>query len=1124
MHWTRGFFGIIIDPTVWRARMDVAAWLRDLGLGQYVGRFRENEIEADVLPELTEADLEKLGLPLGPRKRILKAIASLGEAPKTSGTESLALSPKDAAERRQLTVMFCDLVGSTALSARLDPEDMRHVIRGYQDACSGVVARYDGFLAKFMGDGILAYFGFPRAHEDDAERAVRAGLEIAGVVRTLKTRAIEKLQVRVGIATGLVVVGDLVGQGAAQEQAVVGDTPNLAARLQGVALPGQVVIAEATRRLLGDVFDIAHLGGQSLKGIAGQPSAYGVISERIAESRFEARASGAMSNMVGRDHELALMLERWKQAKAGEGQLVLLSGEAGIGKSRLARGMIDAVSSETHVRVSYQCSPYHADSPLYPMIQQLAFAAGIKPDDDNDDKLDRLEKVLVGAESDRPLFAALLGLQTEGRYGALSWTPQQQRARTLQALVNQLVELSRGKPVLFVLEDAHWIDATTLELIDLCLDRVASARVLMLVTTRPTFQHGFGGHPIVTKLALNRLGRDQIASIVNRLTNGKMLPGELLGIIAAKTDGVPLFVEEITKTVLESGELRETTAAYQLTGPLSRLSIPSTLYDSLMARLDRLQPVKEVAQTAACIGRDFDYRLLKAVSPLDDAALQDALERLTSAELIFRRGAPPDSTYIFKHALVRDAAYENLLKTRRQTIHAKLVEVLEVIGAAAPELLAHHATAAGMTEPAVRYWLKAGEQAAARFANKEAVSHLKTGIGLLGSTLEVAEKPRLDLDLHSALASVLMVTQGYGSDEVGRISTRSIELCRQVGDEATLATVLWQAWLFNWTRADHVAATAFAQELEDRMSDTVDPAARLAADVALGLSLFAVGKPLEARAKLDQAVRTYSRLKGGPVAYRYGMEVGAVAHGYRAWCLGMLGYPEQAIEGKAVLLEVLERIKHPFTLARGLNYCSMISVVQRDWRGALQFADRAIQVAREYDLQMVSAIGLAMRGLARATVEPSATSSAEIRDALDDYRRTGARFHVPFLLSLFAEASLVRKDWDDGMSAISEALSLIEETGERHVLPEVYRIRGDLLIHSKKGDPEADYLKALELARLQGTRLFELRAAKSLAQLWAAQQKRAEARDLLIPIYEWFTEGFNTSDLKSAKEQMERLA
>ena len=1102
--------------------MDVGAWLRGLGLGQYEGTFRESEIEADVLPELTETDLEKLGLPLGPRKRLIKAIANLGAAQGKSDAETLVPPLEDAAERRQLTVMFCDLAGSTALSARLDPEDMRQVIRAYQNACSGAVARYDGFVAKFMGDGILAYFGFPRAHEDDAERAVRAGLEIVDAIGLLKTSAIDKLQVRIGIATGLVVVGDLVGRGAAQEQAVVGDTPNLAARLQGIASPGQVVLAESTRRLLGDVFDITDLGGQTFKGIVGQPSAYGVIGERIAESRFEARVSGAMSNMVGRDHELALMLERWKQAKAGEGQLVLLLGEAGIGKSRLTRGMIDAVSAEAHIRVSYQCSPYHSDSPLYPVVQQLAFAAGIGPDDDNDDKLDRLEKVLVGAEGDRALLAALLGLQTEGRYGTLSLTPQQQRARTLQALVNQLVSLSRGKPVLFVLEDAHWIDATTLELVDLCLDHVASARVMMLVTARPTFQHGFGGHPIVTKLALNRLGRDQISSIVNRLTNGKTLPGELLDVIAAKTDGVPLFVEEITKSVLESGELRETASAYELAGALSRLTIPSTLYDSLMARLDRLQPVKEVAQTAACIGRDFDYRLLKAISPLEDAALQDALERLTGAELIFRRGVPPDATYVFKHALVRDAAYENLLKTRRQTIHMKLVEALAALEAP-PELLAHHATVAGMTERAIRYWLRAGEQAASRSANKEAVSHLKTGIELLEGAPNTAEKQRLDLDLHSALASVLMVLHGYGSDEVGRISTRTVELCRQVGDEGALAAVLWQAWIFNYTRANLADATAIGRELEERMTDAVDPAARIVAHVPLGLSLFAIGKPREARTTLDKAVRTYSELKGGPVAYRYGMDVGAVAHAYRSWCLAMLGYSEKAIEDRGLLLNILDSIQHPFTLARAQNWCSMVSAVQRDWRGALQFADRAIEVAREYDLQMVRALGLAMRGIAQAAVDPAATSTTEMRNGLNVYRYTGARVQVPFLLSLFAEVSLARTDWNDGMSAISEALSLIEASGEHHVVSEVYRVRGDLLARSKMGDPEADYIKGLEQARLQGARLFELRAAMGLARHWANQGKRTEARNLLVPVYDWFTEGSNTSDLKDAKAQLESL-
>jgi class 3 adenylate cyclase/predicted ATPase len=1110
--------------------LDIANWLMGLGLQQYEKAFRDNDIDPEILPKLTPEDLMAIGInSVGHRRKLIEAIASLG-IPRTTtiiggshGTPNQTERRTYGAERRHLTVMFVDLVGSTALSERLDPEDMRTVITRYQNTVAGVATRFEGHVAKYMGDGVLCYFGWPNAHEDDAERAVRAGLAITAAVTELKAPGEEPLSARVGIATGLVVVGDLIGAGAAQEQAVVGDTPNFAARLQGIALPGQVVLAEATRRLLGDLFDVINLGGQSLKGIAGQAPAYGVIGERIAESRFEARASGTMSNMVGRDHELALMLERWKQSKTGEGQLVLLSGEAGIGKSRLTRGMIDAVSAEAHIRVSYQCSPYHSDSPLYPIIQQLTFAAGIAPDDDNDDKLDRLEKVLVGPEGDRPLLAALLGLQIERRYGTLNLTTQQQRTRTLHALVvTQLVELSRTKPVLLVLEDAHWIDATTLEVVDLCLDRVASAGVMMLVTTRPIFQPGFGGHPIVTKLALNRLGRDQIASIINGLTNGKALPVELLDVIAAKTDGVPLFVEEITKTVLESGELRETASAYELTRPLSRITIPATLYDSLMARLDRLQPVKEVAQTAACIGRDFDYRLLKAISPLDDSALQDALERLTNAELVFRRGAPPDATYIFKHALVRDAAYENLLKTRRQTIHTKLVEALETIEAA-PELLAHHATAAGMTGRAIRYWFRAGEQAASRSANKEAVSHLKSGIELLEGAPNTAEKLRLDLDLHSALASVLMVLQGYGSDEVGKISTRTVELCRKIGDEGTLAAVLWQAWIFNYTRANHKDATPIGRELDERMTDAADPAARIVAHVPLGLSLFAIGKPLEARTVLDKAIQTYSELKGGPVAYRYGMDVGAVALAYRSWCLAMLGHSEKAIEDRGALLENLESIKHPFTLARAQNWCSMISAVQRDWRGALQFADRAIELAREYDLQMVGALGLAMHGFAHAAVDPISTSAIELRNGLNVYRCTGARVQVPFLLSLFAEASLARMNWSDSMSAISEALSLIEETGESHVVSELYRIRGDLLVSSKKADSELDYFKALELARLQGTRLFELRAAMSLVQLWTDQRKRTEARDLLAPIYDWFTEGLNTPDLKRAKLLLESL-
>ncbi len=562
---------------------EIEAWLDQLGLSAYAAAFRENDVDLRALPHLDQADLKELGVSLGHRKILLSAIASLNVAPAAPAED------RGEAERRQLTVMFVDLVGSTDLSGRLDPEEMRDVITGYQNTVAGVVTRFDGHVAKYMGDGVLCYFGWPTAHEDDAERAARAGLEVMRAMTGMQAPNGEALAARAGIATGLVVVGDLVGEGAAQEEAVVGATPNLAARVQGLAAPGQVVVAEATRRLLGDVFDLVDLGVHELKGVAGKTPAFAVAGERAVESRFEARSTKAVSAMVGRDNELALIRERWARAEGSEGQLVLLTGEAGIGKSRITRAVLDAVAERSHVRVSYQCSPYHADSSLHPAIQQLAFAAGFQPGDSNDDRLDRLE-ALIPAET-APLMAAMMGLEGEARYGPLGLAPADQRARTLQALVDQLLALAADRPALFIVEDAHWIDATTLELIELCLDQIADARILLLVTARPSFDHAFGGHPIVTRLALNRLGREQIRAIVGKLTGGKTLPEELVEEIASKTDGVPLFVEELTKTVLESGQLTETDTAFTLNAPLSHLAIPATLHDSLMARLDRLQPV-----------------------------------------------------------------------------------------------------------------------------------------------------------------------------------------------------------------------------------------------------------------------------------------------------------------------------------------------------------------------------------------------------------------------------------------------------------------------------------------------------------------------------------------------------
>ena len=739
---------------------DIGQWLEGLGLGKYALVFAENEISFDALPHLTQDDLKELGLPMGPRRIVAAAISQLAgpAAPADPVSAGKPTGQRVEAERRQLTVMFCDLVGSTALSARLDPEDMRDIILSYQKAVTAAVNRFDGHIAKYMGDGVLVYFGFPAAHEDDAERAARAGLSIVQVIHAMQTPGGEPLKIRVGIATGLVVVGDLIGEGAAQEQAVVGDTPNLAARLQGFAEPGQVVVAEGTRWLLGDLFELTDLGRQELRGITEPVSAFAILAERVIESRFDARRSGQLGAMVGRDQELALLTERWRQAKSGEGQLVLLSGEDGIGKSRITRGLIDTVAAGEHIRISYQCSPYHTDSALYPTIQQLNRAAGFTQEDTLETKLDKLEGLLGQAATDltdaAPIIATLLGLDGVARYGALALTPQQLRARTMATLCDQLTGLADRRPVLFIVEDAHWIDPTTLEFLDQCLDRIAGAPILTLVTVRPGFQHGFGGHPIVTRLTLNRLGHEQTAAIVAKITGGKTLPPELLAEITAKTDGIPLFVEELTKTVLESGELRVSGDAYILDQPLDTLAIPTSLHDSLMARLDRMQPVKVVAQTAACIGREFDYGLMLAVLPPADE-LDEALERLTSAELIFRRGIPPDASYMFKHALVRDAAYESLLKSMRQTLHCRILAALQE-AEALPEILALHAREAGLTDQAIEYYRLAGMQALARPAFIQAIAYFRQALALIDTTTQQRELLLQELELQVQLGQAML--------------------------------------------------------------------------------------------------------------------------------------------------------------------------------------------------------------------------------------------------------------------------------------------------------------------------------------------------------------------------------
>jgi class 3 adenylate cyclase len=783
--------------------VDVGAWLHGLGLGQYEQAFRDNDIDARVLSGLTADDLKEIGVvSVGHRRLMLQAVAALqaAAAPVVPVTGAAVVAPaahaSPQAERRQLTVMFADLVGSTALSARLDPEELREVLRAYQDAAAGVIARFEGHVAKFMGDGVLAYFGWPKAHEDDAERAVRAALALLDGVGRLRTPAGEPLAARVGIATGLVVVGDLLGEGAAREETVVGETPNLAARLQALAPPGGVVVAEATRRLLGGLFEAEDLGPQAVKGLGAPVRAFLVGAERGGVGRFEARhGAGNLTPMVGRDQELTLLIERWGLARAGEGQGVLLTGEPGIGKSRLVR----ALSDEARVSVPCQCSPYHSETALWPVVQHLERAARLDAGDGDEERLAKLE-ALLRAEPDEaartvPLVASLLGIEVEGRYRPLDLTPQQRRAATLEALARQLLTLAMAEPVLLVVEDAHWIDPTTLELVRSVLGRIAAAPVLVLLTARPEFRGDLGAHAHLARLALNRLGRGHAAAIVGDIVGGKPLPEEVSAEIARRTDGVPLFVEELTKAVLESGLLEKRQDGYELSTPLPALAVPATLHDSLMARLDRLAPVKEVAQLAACLGREFDHALLAAVSPLGAAELGAALDRLIVAELMFRHGEPgPEAVYVFKHALVRDAAYDSLLKSRRRQLHAHIAAVLEECfpkrAEADPELLALHCTEAGLLEKAAGYRLEAGRQAIARSALTEAVAHLSAGLEVLKGVPKGAARDRKELELQAALGGALIPVKGWAAAEAGSAYTRACELCRELGDTARLFPVL----------------------------------------------------------------------------------------------------------------------------------------------------------------------------------------------------------------------------------------------------------------------------------------------------------------------------------------------
>ena len=1119
--------------------MQIAAWLHDLGLEQYEPAFRDNAIDADMLTELTEADLEKLGVaPLGHRKRLLKAIAALsalgGELP-GAGPQSADV-PARVAERRQLTVVFVDLVGSTALSRRLDPEDMSDLLRAYQNTVAGEVVRFEGHVAKFMGDGVLAYFGWPRAHEDDAERAVRSGLAIIAAVPELAVNEGQVLAARVGIATGLVVVGDLIGSGATQEEAVVGETPNLAARLQSVAPAGGVVLAEGTRRLLGATFELKPLGPFELTGFPEPIHAFCVVGEGHAEGRFEAMHTGGSVPLVGREQELALLLDRWRLAQAGEGQVVLLVGEPGIGKSRIVMAVREQLRAERFTNLRYHGTPYHAHSALWPMVAQLERAAGVEPADSSEAKLDKLEALLGQAVTEvaavMPVFAELLGIPAVGRYRPLRLSPQQQKAQTFRALLAQLEGLARRQPVLVVIEDAHWLDPTTLELFDFVVDRIERLPVLLIVTFRPEFRPSWVGRAHVTLLTLSRLGRSQTADVVMRVTEGRALPAEVMDQILAKTDGIPLFVEELTKAVLESGLLRAEGERYVLQRPLPPLAIPDTLYGSLLARLDRLAPVKEVAQVGAVIGREFDYELLAAVAGMDEAPLAAALRQLIGAELIFPRGVAPEATYAFKHALVQEVAYGSLLKGRCQQLHARIAMELERRFADAmarqPEVLAHHLTEAGLIERALEFWSQAGKLALARSANNEAAVHLRKALQL-AATLPSNEKlKRCEIDLQGGLSVALTHVRGLASAEVEQAQARAAELAAELGDAEGWFRARWGLWRVYNGRAQSGHAMMVARELLAAAERDGDEAHMLQAHHGLWSSTLFRGDFLETRTHADRGRALYDAKRHAGHTFVYGgHDPGECALNQGGNALWFLGYAEQAQHWHDEAMALSERIGLPQVLAHTLNWTAIPAQLTGDLPKLEAQVERLTQLATEHGFANWFPEAQILAGWMGAKHGRDRAALGLMRRYIEQRTASGTAFAQTWLSLVLAEACLAVGANEEAIMAVREGLAKVRTTEERFCEAELHRAHAVALLAEDRAmlaDAERALAKAVEVARARRARMSELRAATALATLWAERSERRKAHDLIAPVHAWFTEGLGNGDLVRARGLIDALS
>ncbi len=1079
---------------------------------------------------------------------------SLREPPQHNGLPALD-SVQAPTGRRQLTVMFCDIVGSTALAGQLDPEEWRDIVRTYQETCAGVIQRFGGYIAQYLGDGILVYFGYPIAHEDAAVRAVKTGLGVLAQLNQMNSqlrqtgrwqslrpgaKGAPRIRLRVGIHTGQVVVGDM-GAGERHEQLALGETPNIAARLQAIAKANTVVMSAAVYRLVEGFFECQTLGPHALKGKTTPISVYQVIGEEGAQSRFEVALEAGLTPLVGRAEELAFLRQCWEKAKVREGQVVLLGGEPGIGKSRLVQELKEQVARAGEARREFRCSSYARNTAFYAVIDHLQRWLQLQDDEPEDEKFRRLETALEGyrhlPEESVALFASLLALALPERYAPLTLSPERQRQKTQEALVAWLAEESEERPLLIVWEDLHWVDPSTLDLVQMLIERAAPLHLFVLLIFRSSeFTPPWPPRPPVHLLTLSRLERRPVEDLIAHVAQGQRLPQSLVEHIAAQTDGVPLFVEELTKTVIEAG-------VPENGGGGAPHTIPSTLQDSLMARLDQLSRIaRDVVQIGAVLGRAFSYALIRAVWPSDEQRLARGLAQLVEAELIFQKGMPPQARWIFKHAMLQDTAYQSLLKSKRQQIHHHVADVLvrqfPDIRHQQPELVAHHYTQAGLLDQAIGFWQYAGEQAVQRSAHREGIGHFLKGLTLLGELPETPDRTHRELTIQTRLGPSLMATKGYAAPEVERAYARAQELCQQLGETPQSFQVLRGLWVVHEMRAELRTARKLSEQLLALAQHLDDPDLLIEVHRALGNTLLWIGEFAHAREHLQKAVALHNPEQHKALAFQYGTDPRTVCLLYETLALWVLGYPEQALQrSREALVRAEEGAhQHSLSLAAALNWTGLLHQLRGEAEVTYERAAAGIALAQQCGFPDWEMIGTIFRAWAVAAQSHNEAPVEQLQKVIAAWCATGAELLRPYFLGLLAEQYGKIGRIEKGLALLDEALAVVNTSAEHFSEAELYRLRGELLLvrdanrlsaqtstPRPNSEAESCFHKALFVARQQDAKSWELRAATSLARQWFKQGKRESAWRVLTETTDWFTEGHETRDFRAAQALLAEL-